>query len=422
MHNKFLSLWSMMRNERRNLRDLHRTRDAKLRRLVRYASRHVPFYRDLFEACGVRPDTIRTVEDLERLPIIDKARLQTRHTSELISDDYGSSDELIMLRTSGSSGMPLELYINRDYEAIRKAQSLRPYLTNGRHITDQVLYFTGHTDQRAKWFEYLGLLRETRIDSSADPAAQRQALEQTQAQIIQGYPSALTSLATDIGDESIRVTKPRVVFTDSELLTPDKRQLIEQAFGAPVIDVFGSWETGNIAYECDRQTGYHIAMDCVVLEVVGNDGSVVSRGEEGELVCTVLDNLAMPLIRYNLHDIARRATRTCTCGRQFPLVDVIAGRSDDLVRLADGGTVSSQGFLTAFGFLAGVVREFQITQQAIDRFQIVVVPGARFEDAHIERIRSVVRSRYAAADVDVRIAEHIDREASGKLRAFRSLV
>ena len=412
----------MMRNERRNMRDLQNALDAKLRRLVRYASTHVPFYRDLFEAHGVRPDAICRVEDIERLPVIDKAQLQTQRASDLISDDYRSFDDLIVIRTSGSSGTPLELFIDKDYEAIRKAQSLRPYLTNGRRITDRALCFTGHPDLQKKYFEYFGLLRETRVDSSADHATQRRAFEQAQAQVIQGYPSALVSLATDICDESSSIAKPRIVFTDSELLTLDKRRFIEQAFGAPVIDVFGSWETGNIAYECDRQSGYHIAADCVVLEVVGDDGTVVEHGEEGELVCTVLDNLAMPLIRYNLHDIARRTTRVCTCGRQFPLLDVIAGRRDDLVRLADGRTASSQGFLTVFSFLAGAVREFQITQEAVNRFRIVLVPGSRFEDAHIERIRSAVGSRYPAAAVEVRIADRIDREASGKLRAFRSLV
>ena len=178
MRNKFFSLWSMMRNERRNSKDLRGIRDAKLRRLVRYASRHVPFYRDLFEAHNVQPDTIRAIEGLEQLPIIGKAQLQMRHTIDLISDHYRSFDDLIMLSTSGSSGMPLELYIDRDYETIRKAQSLRPYLTNGRRVTDRVLCFTGHSDQRAKWFEYLGLLRETRVDSSADHATQRQAFEQ----------------------------------------------------------------------------------------------------------------------------------------------------------------------------------------------------------------------------------------------------
>jgi phenylacetate-CoA ligase len=411
-----------MRNERRPTAVLTRLRDAKLRRLVRHAYDHVPFYRRLSKRHGVSPEDIRTAEDLPKLPVIDKLDLKAQPLADLISDRSGSTDDLILLSTSGSSGVPLELFIDRDYDALRKAQSLRPYLSGGRRLSDRSAYLTGFPNQKPKWFEHLGILRERRIDCGAPHTEQLRALNELRPEVIQGYPSALSSLAAYIRDHGQRSAKPRLIFTDSELLLAESRALIEKTFCAPVIDVFGTWETGNIAYQCDRQSGYHIAIDCVVLELIANDGSPAGDGEEGEIVCTVLDNLTMPLIRYNLHDLATYAGDACGCHRSFPLLKVIAGRAADTVHLADGRAMSSQAFLAPFNFLSEAIKEFQIIQEAVDRFRIVVVAGPPFDAAASERIQGILSARCPGAQVRLDAVDHIERDTSGKLRSFRSLV
>jgi phenylacetate-coenzyme A ligase PaaK-like adenylate-forming protein len=110
------------------------------------------------------------------------------------------------------------------------------------------------------------------------------ALRTYRPDIIHGYPSSLVSLGSVILDKGLDVPGPRQVFTDS----------------------VGSFETENIAYECEHHQGCHVATDCVILEIL-KDGKPVAEGEDGEMVCTVLDNLAMPLVRYNLHDLEGRA-------------------------------------------------------------------------------------------------------------------
>jgi phenylacetate-CoA ligase len=268
----------------------------------------------------------------------------------------------------------------------------------------------------------LGVLQERRIGCDVPHAQQLQVLMELRAQVIQGYPSALVSLAAFIREQGSEIPQPRLVFTDSELLAAHDRRLIEETFRAPVIDVFGSWETGNIAHECEHRRGYHAAIDCVILEVIRENGAPARAGEEGEMVCTVLDNLAMPLIRYNLHDLAAWAPKGCSCGRTLPLLEMIGGRSDDRVRLADGRTQSPQGFLSPLKFASEFVNEFQVVQEAVDRFRIIVVPGPRFDDAARERIRSTVSSRYPSAEVSVIVVDHLQRERSGKRRSFRSEV
>lgn len=422
MTGKYVALWSLLKNERRRPAELAAMQEAKLRRLVRHAFEQVPFYRRLYKEHRVSPEDIRTAEDLAMLPVIDKEMLTAQPLCDLISDRHGSSDELIRLSTSGSSGIPFDLFIDKPYEQLRKAQALRPYLSNGRRLADRVVYVTGYPDKKPKWFMHLGVLEEKRIACDLPHARQVELCNALRPQVLQGYPSALTSLASYVRDEDLEIVRPRLIFTDSELLTSESRNLIERTFGAPLIDVFGTWETGNIAYECDRHQGYHFAIDCVRLELIKQDGKPAGEHEVGEIVCTALDNFAMPLIRYNLHDVAAFATGPCVCGRNFPVLDTVGGRSDDMVRLADGRTLSPQGFLTSFNFLSDAVKEFQVVQEATDRFRITVVPAACFDEAASERIRRSVSSRYPGSEVSIAVVDRIEREASGKLRSFVSHV
>jgi phenylacetate-CoA ligase len=209
------------------------------------------------------------------------------------------------------------------------------------------------------------------------------------------------------------------VFSDSALLLPDTRALVEQAFGTGVIDIFGTFETDNIAFQCAARGGYHIATDSVVLEIV-RDGKPVPAGEEGEIVVTVLRNRTSPFIRYNLKDIGRLATRYCPCGLPFPLLAVIEGRSNDLLTLADGRRCMSAGVLMPLTPFAKLIQQYQLRQLDIRHFELLVVPSSRFADAGPEPILNAIRPQLGGATVDLRLVDVIRPERSGKQRAFVS--
>ena len=417
---KSLALWSMLRNERRPIDALERERDAALRRLVTRAYEQVRFYRRLFDEAGLKPADIRTAADLRKLPVIDKRRLRAQPLEDLLRAG-ARADRLTRLSTSGSSGAPFDVYLDDRASRLRKAQSLRPYFTNGRRMRDRALLLTGHPDREPRWFERLGLLREERLDCKLPLEAQLAAVNSSRPQVIQGYPSALGALAAFAREGRRALHRPRLLFTDSELLTAQERQSIEGAFGVRAIDVFGTWETGNIAHECERREGLHVAIDCVVLEILAGDGDPVRPGAEGRLVCTVLDNAAMPLIRYELGDVAAWSAAPCACGRSFPLLRVIAGRANDQLRLADGQTLSPEGLLARFGTMGAWIREYQVIQEAPGRFRVIVVPGAQFDDTARRRIRAIFEAWRPSVEVTIEAVDRIPREPSGKRRAFRSL-
>ena len=160
----------------------------------------------------------------------------------------------------------------------------------------------------------------------------------------------------------------------------------------------------------------------MVLEVVARDGNPARPGEEGRLVCTMLDNGAMPLIRYELGDIAAHATEPCACGRNFPLLEVITGRANELLRMADGRTISPEGLLARFDTMSACIREYQVIQDALERFRVIVVPGVRFDDTAPGRIRAIFKAWRPSVEVTIEAVDHIPRESSGKRRVFRSHV
>jgi phenylacetate-CoA ligase len=414
---KYSLLLSLMRNERRTASEIEGIQTRKLRRLVRHAYDRVPFYRDLFRKAGVSPEDIRSSIDLERLPIIDKSDFRGRNQSELFDQCLKDKSRLIPVDTSGSSGVALRFYIDRSYDQFRKAQYLRPYLSNGRRMFDRVLRLMNTEPPPRKWFQSLGLMREEYLYSDSDLARQVAVFKRYKPTVLQGFGSSIGLLADRIALENTPFDHPRLIFTDSELLAGAIRKKIETVFQSRVLDVYGTFETDNIAYECDRHSGYHIASDCVVMEFL-RDGKRVRPGEEGEIVCTVLDNFAMPFIRYNLHDIGIASDGPCACGRPFPIMKMIEGRSDDYAVYAGGIRKSPRSFLGLFDPLARFILEYRIVQGAIDRFVVEVVPGAGYSPEIGSTIERSLRTEFPGARVEIRIVSSIDRGPSNKLRAF----
>jgi phenylacetate-CoA ligase len=410
-------LAQMLLNERLPFATLAARQARALRELVRYAAARVPFYRDLYAAHGIDAAAFNGPNDLHRLPIVDKHLLREAGAAALSID---APKERVKISTSGSSGEPFTFPIDRKYDLWRKAQFLRPYLSGGRRLRDEALRLTSRPTGRRPWFSRLGLLRERQFDCAADPAQLAGAWQQLAPDVLQGYPSSLRSLAHHCLErgEPLRPA-PRLVFTDSELLTADTSDLLAQAFGTPPIDIFGTFETDNIAWQCRARDGYHIATDCAVLEIV-RDGRPVPAGEEGEIVVTVLHNRTFPFIRYNLRDIGRLSTRPCACGLPFPLLAGIHGRANDLIVLADGRRRTALDIVGRIGRVTGEIRHFQLRQLDVGRFELLIVPSSRFAAADKDRIVSIFRAALEHAELELRLVDAIPQDRSGKRRSFVS--
>ncbi len=361
----------------------------------------------------------KSIEDITKIPVIDKQLLVQNSYDRLISNKY-KLNNLIPIKTAGSNGMPFLFYVDYAFDQFRKTQFLRPYITNGRKLWDSSVSFSIHNPPAKKWFQYLSIINNIHIFSGSDINNQIKILQKKKPAVIQGYGSILNLLSNKIIEENISIPKPRLVFTDSELLLPDMRRNIETAFQTRVIDVYGTYETDNIGYECHYHEGYHIAIDSVIMEFI-NNGKTAKPNEEGEVVVTVLNNFAMPFIRYNLHDIGSYSEKQCSCGRTFPLMNQIKGRTNDYMITPDGKRLSYFN-IANFDKLAPNVREYQIVQEDINYFNVFVVPGIEYNNQGENTFIPVIKKIFPDAKIKINLVPNIEREQSGKFKAFKSMV
>ncbi|HUK56201.1 MAG TPA: hypothetical protein VLY20_06040 [Nitrospiria bacterium] len=394
------SLRRLEQNERASLDRLLDEQQAAVRRMLEYASRHVPYYRRQ----GLPPD------DLSAWPLLEKSAVAAR-LEEFLSDEY-SPGALLTLKTSGTTGTPLTVRISRDYHQMEMAFRWRhrawggvPYLSRGAYVSGHPVvparqshppfWRADHVEKR--------LLCSSYHFTPQNLASYIKALTDFRPDFVHGYPSSLYLLARHVQDNGIDALRPRAVFTASETLLDFQREAIRQAFGAPVFNWYGNTEMTCNIVQC-AAGGLHYRTDYGLLDLL----------DDGTMVCTGLNNRAMPLIRYRVGDAATPRKGPCACGCAFPLVERIEGRVEDYVRTPEGRIV---GRLDHLFKDATRVREAQIVQSRPDEVVIRVVRNPGYSPHDEQRIRAEARLRLGdSIRVRFEYVERIDRTAGGKFR------
>ena len=164
-----------------------------------------------------------------------------------------------------------------------------------------------------------------------------------------------------------------------------------------------------------------MAIDCVIMEFL-KKGNPVKPGEVGEIVFTVLDNYTFPFIRYNIHDLAAYTDRPCSCGRTFPLMKIIAGRMYDYAKKSDGTKISSTPLTSHMWFLGKYIHEFQVIQEDIDQFSVLIVPTKFYSDKAAKKVEKDIYKNFPKAKIKIHLVDQIKREASGKFIGFKTLL
>lgn len=414
-----LRLYQMRKNQWLSLDELRAIQLKQLKEMVKHAYTNVPYYRSLFDSIGLRPEDIKTLEDIKKIPITNKSDLKGLSLTEVLSKDVETSS-LIRRHTSGSSGVPFNVYHSWEDKVFQALMNLRILLENGLGLTDKAAHIiTRQMVRQNYWFQSLGLLRKFYITAFTTVENQLETLRDIAPDAIYGYPSTIKLLALKIRDTGENGVRPRMIFSASELLVPSDREFINSTFGLSMCDIYGTVELGDFAWECPAHEGYHIDIDNFVVEFL-RDGKDISPGEEGKVVCTSLHSFVMPFIRYEVGDICVPLNRTCSCGRGLPLMSMIYGRADDLILMPDGKFVSPLIF--DIPPILGV-GQYRIIQKEINKLIVQVVPTSSFTGDSRHKVRDHVR--WAARkimgnnsmNVEVAVVDAIPKDpSSNKIR------
>jgi phenylacetate-CoA ligase len=396
-----------------------------LETLLRHAHAHVPYYRALFDRCGIHPADVRSLEDFKQIPLLTKDVVRDQGHALRAGNIAGP---FVERRTSGSTGIPLSVHVlphTRDRWIAAFHRMLRWWgLDVGLR---QIRLVNLHGKSRMTLLKQYWLMNQGEYSvfdmQESSLARLYDQLVRSRCEILSGYPSALTHFAVYV---AARHHGPplhlRAVQTTAEMLYPDMRALLERVFACPVIDEYGSSECGSLAGTCPSGS-LHIAAENVLIEFEPA-AAHENGGSRWELIVTDLHNLSMPMLRYRIGDLGAPGN-PCPCGRGLPVLRMLAGRTEDLVTLPDGRKIDGAIFDSAVEALIGrgvPVRQFRAVQHALDDVEILVATDAPGHHALQELGVDIQRVLGSRVHVVVKPVDHIPAEPTGKLRRFVSRI
>ena len=393
--------------------------EKKIRSLIKHVYKNVQFYRDLFDSEKIRPDDIKTVEDLKKIPIITKQDVQDNYPHKTVAKGTDLK-KCHIIKTTGSSGTPLGVcFDNKDYN-YRVALYKYIYLESGVRWFDKIVTIRAPTDKREiSWLSNLNILTFKNISIFKPLDDIINELITINPDFIITYPSMLTLLATEIRENKISGIRPRFIIAISETLTNSMRKRLSEDFNSEIVRHYGSEEFGSMAFECKKHSGYHIISDHVIMEFL-KDGKDVSFGESGEVVITGLSNHAMPLIRYKIGDIAIPLKERCSCGRGWPLIKEVEGRQDDYLLMPSGKIISPR-MINVIENIPGI-KAYKTIQENRKKITVKLVKNNHFSNQTISEIKKQIKIGCLGEniEVDVVLTDKIPTERSGKIRTIVS--
>lgn len=411
--------------------DAHRTAD--LARLRRYAMERSRFYRRFHAGCESRP--------LEELPVLSKAQLMESFDEVVTDPEVKLSDVREFLaalagyrlfdgrywvaRTSGSTGSPGIFLWNRAEWTTVVASYARAQQWAG--IDASLLRRTrlGVVSSRIPWHQ--SALVGMSVDSPFVPVRRFDATSPIE-QIVEGltawqpenlicYASMGRVLAEEQLAGRLRIS-PRAVMCSSEVLTPESRRRIREAFGVEPFNVYAATEPAGIASECERHR-MHLFEDLVIAEVVDDRNRPVPPGVIGaKVLVTVLFSRTQPLIRYAMSDTISLSDSSCECGRRFGLLGAIEGRAEDALMMMGAGGTSTKVHPNVFHKVLEPlpIRQWQVEQLA-DSLLLRVVPSSASIDPDVV-IAALTRELEAAGAVAppirIELVDTVAKSALGK--------
>lgn len=299
-----------------------------------------PFYRKRFEESHIRPEEIKNLDDLRKIPFTTKQDLRDNYPFGLAAVPM---EEVVRLHSSsGTTGTPtVILHTQRDLNEWANAVARCLYMVGlrpGDIFQNSSGYgmFTGGLG-----FQY----GAERLGMLTVPAAAGNTKRQikfitdfgtTALHAIPSYAGRLYEVMVEMGIDPRRDTNLHTLIIGAEPHSEEQRKRIENMLGVKAYNSFGMSEMcgPGVAFECKEQNGLHIWEDYYIVEIVDPDTlEPVPEGEVGELVLTTINREAMPLLRYRTRDLTRILPGTCPCGRHHIRLDRMKGRSDDMMIL-----------------------------------------------------------------------------------------
>ena len=371
---------------------LERLQLKRLQATLRRVAAHVPFYQQKFAESGLRTASVKSLDDVRRLPFTTNADLRATYPKGLVAVPGGA---LARLHTSsGTTGKPKALFFSR--KDVNNAAELIARCMVMSGVTEHDIFqnmmtyglFTGALVMHYG-AEKVGCL----VIPSGPGNSEKQLLlmQDFRSTILHITPSYALYFATYLEGKGIDPRKDlalRKAFIGAEPYTEETRRKIEKALGVDVYNSYGLSEMNGpgVAFECERKHGMHLWEDNYILEIVDpQTGEPLPDGQRGELVLTTLCREAMPILRYRTRDITSVIAEPCRCGRTHRRLNRITGRTDDML-IVRGVNIYPQQIEQILMAVPQVGRNYLIVLDGLDDLTIKVELAESGFDGQVEHL------------------------------------
>lgn len=375
--------------------------NRQFRDLIRFAYEHTVYYKEIIDKSGYSIDDFTSTKDICRLPILTKEIIRQRY-SDIIPDNITKIPHR-KRSTGGSTGEPLHFIIDENTWGYVTAAKIYAWQTTGFQYGEPFLSFGSSSlfrvNKKKRLHDIYYKLRNAIALNGMDmeDSVCHKYLEiarKKRVKYIYGYASSIYILASYVKKHNVKY-KLNAVFTTSEVLTPEYRQVIEEAFDTKVMDCYGAHDGGITAFEIERGSyfvGYNTFCE------------VENPSEISTLYCSNLIDFAFPMLRYEVGD-AVVMDNTANTHYNGQIIKKIEGRTGDIIRLKNGHTITNPGFTVVFKQFN--VKAYRIKQLSESSLVVTLVVLPNFKKEEEAKIIDTIK-KYAGDDCEIRV-EYIDQ-------------
>lgn len=404
---------------------------TRLKKILLHAYENVPYYKKLFDSHDIKVNDIKSIDQLSIVPVLEK-ELVKKNTDDFIAENI-SKYKCHQFRTSGSTGIPLELFVDKNLHTFALSITWRDFNSIGYSLNSRCVtllhpfgYKEGKINRKDLW-EYNELINildiNTALIESENIRTICEKIAEFNPECIKTYPSFAYSLALYLQNKESVNIKPKVIITGTEKLYPEQKRLIQEVFDCEVYDFYAQWELLMFANSCSHGN-LHTTPELGILEILKN-GKKCNKGETGELVCTTLLNRSMPLLRYATGDYGYIEDMECPCGKKSEIVEIVGSRDKDLL-VTKNGFVNVMSGTPWFGNKSRI-KKIQFFQEQKGNAIVRFVPDEDFDNNDFNNLKESLDNYFndsvnKSLDLSFEIVNDIPRTAAGKYKYVESKV
>ena len=362
---------------------LEKVQNSRVSRIVRFASRCVPYYRELFQSQGLSQEDFCTVADLCRLPVITP--LLVRKNPDWFRPDKISLDSLKLV-SSGTTGVPR--WIHHDavslFNNAAQGERIRFFYPNSwsgsRNFREAMIVAplgssaqeVQHYNRKKAWFPRKVRVERryfSMLDSLADTI---NGINEFKPDVIRSYGSGLNMLFEELFRTGCDFHLPASLVYSADSMAPSLKRKITDELGIPIFSIYSCVECLQLGFECPEHQGYHLNEDSYPVRIVDDNQESVPDGDSGRVIISNLINRATVLLNYELGDEGRIFPEQCQCGRTQRMLSLNITRVADYLTLEDGKQIHPLRFAEVVYFEKDLWQH-QGVQKSENEFELFLV-------------------------------------------------